>query len=64
MMMKVLLIFFTVWFHVSNSEEKITRSYHEMKEKASYDEVKCGVCKGLKKESQSQQTHLHYNLFW
>ena len=29
------------------ADEAITRSYNEMKEKAAYDVISCGVCKGF-----------------
>merc|ERR1739848_945472 len=33
--------------------EEVTKSYHELREKAAYDEVRCGVCKAMAHETKT-----------
>ena len=37
----------------SDALEEVTKSYHELREKAKYDEVLCGVCKAMAHEIKS-----------
>ena len=42
-----LVAFVLAQMYAVTADETITRSYHEMKEKAAYDVIGCGVCKGM-----------------